>query len=75
MIRLTVLPQIQYLPICTECGKIITGEVNLIKHRAVNSRGNICMDWEIEPEVCPECGAKFVGITVYHPIIKMAKEG
>ena len=54
--------QINYLPICSECGEVIPGEVKTIR-----TIGAGIDDYEINPETCPNCGAVFNGVTVFYP--------
>ena len=56
--------QINYLPVCSECGEIITDDVKIIR---TNRAGD--GDYEISPEVCPKCGAVFNGITELFPTL------
>ena len=56
--------QINYLPVCSECGEIITDDVKIIR---TNRAGD--GDYEINPEVCPNCGAVFNEITVLSPTL------
>lgn len=57
--------QVYYMPVCSECGEFLQSNVKL-----TISRSQICQDLSIEPEVCPNCGAKFTGVTVWQPVIE-----
>ena len=53
-----------YLPVCSECKKVIEQPVSVTEIRRFPLRS---INYEIDPEVCPNCGAKFISITTTVP--------
>jgi len=49
-----------FLPVCSECKKVIEQPVCVTEIRRFPLRS---INYEIDPEVCPNCGAKFISIT------------
>lgn len=54
------MASILFVPVCSECGNLITDEVDFIEHNATNKAGNVLMKYQhIQPTECRKCGAEF----------------
>ena len=61
---------IQYVPVCTGCGEKIGERVTVIRTRCLNDKIIRATEDTINPEACPNCGARFTTLEVCWPDLK-----
>lgn len=58
------MAEINFLPVCSNCNKVIHGEIDYEEIDTMDIRLFIHKHWEITPRICPYCGEFFETITM-----------
>ena len=53
------MADIEFLPVCSNCGRMVDGIVNCIQTEPYRSGGYNMVDYLIKPAECQHCGALF----------------
>lgn len=66
--------EIEFVPICTRCKRPLNGSVIFTQGRdRIEGHKYQFANYSIDPDCCPDCGARFTTIVVNNP--KIVKEG
>ena len=65
---------IHYLPVCSECKQIIQDEIKAVQDTLWQTDVMREIKTEFEPETCPNCGARFIGLEIHMPTIREANK-
>lgn len=58
------MAEINFLPVCSNCNKVISGNIDCEEYERMDLSLAISMFYEITPRACPNCGEYFDRITM-----------